>query len=92
MKFKIQHSPLDKGEKWEKKGIREIEICKSGDNRGAKPTIYFGIYKGEKLNIIHQDFFLPTETAVQIANAILETVKNIETQHIVVKPIRRRSC
>jgi len=66
---KLLTNPLSKGEKWENKDTRQIEITESVDNRGMKPNVYFGIIKGKKIS---EDFFLPTDTAREIAKAMIE--------------------
>lgn len=74
--IKLLTNPLSKGEKWEKKDTREIEISESVDNRGgSKPTVYFGIINGKK---IAEDFFLPTDTAREIAKAMIKQADLID--------------
>lgn len=82
MKIEILQNPLDKGETWEKKSIRQIEICQSTDNRGAKPNVYFGVFKHKnkkpKELKITEDLFLTTEMAINIGKALIAEAKKID--------------
>lgn len=72
---KLLTNPLSKGEKWEKRDTREIEISESVDNRGLNPNVYFGIIDGKKIT---EDFFLPTDTAREIAKAMIKQADLID--------------
>lgn len=91
MKIELLQSPLDKGEKWEAKSKREIEITQSGDNRGMKPNVYFsictpkvtrrkGIVKVGQMEI-SEDLFIPTELAIQIGKQLIKEAKKIDREH-----------
>ncbi len=74
-KEKLLTNPLSKGEKWEKKDTREIEVSESCDNRGGKPNVYLGIIYGKRIT---EDFFLPTDTAREIAKAMIKQADLID--------------
>ena len=84
---KLLTNPLSKGEKWENKGTRQIEITESVDNRGMKPNVYFGIFKGKK---IIEDFFLPTDTAREIAKAMIKQADLIDKNFKPKKPVVKK--
>lgn len=79
MKIKVLKSSLDKGESWESKSKREIEIVITKDKRFIKPNVYLGIYKkvGEK-EIIVEDFFLTTEDAIRIGKELIKKAEKID--------------
>src|ERR1700741_4397315 len=84
MKISALTNPLSKGESWEKRDLREIEICTSSDNRGgSKPYVYFGISKetGKRKTVkITEDFLLTTEAAIAIGKAIIKQAKKIDKE------------
>jgi hypothetical protein len=95
MKIELLQSPLDKGESWEAKSKREIDITPSTDNRGMKPNVYFSICapkvtvtrrKGvSKTKVgqmeIESDLFIPTELAIQIGKQLIKEAKAIDKEH-----------
>lgn len=94
MKIELLQSPLDKGESWEAKSKREIDITRSSDNRGCKPNVYLSIcapkvtvrrVKGKvKRKIgpmeIESDLFIPTELAIQIGKQLIKEAKAIDKE------------
>ena len=90
MKIELLQNPLSKGEKWEAKDKREIEITQSGDNRGMKPNVYFSIsapliskkYKGGVGPMeITEDLFIPTELAIKIGKQLIKEAKAIDKEY-----------
>lgn len=82
MIIQLLQNPLDKGEKWESGSKREIEITRSGDNRGMKPNIYFSIcipVKGKTMKIA-QDLFIPTEVAIKIGQQLIKEARVIDKE------------
>lgn len=81
MKIQLLQNPLSKGEKWEKKDKREIEITQSGDNRGMKPNVYFSILTpaGKSMKIA-EDIFIPTEVAIQIGKQLIKEAQSINKE------------
>src|SRR3990172_5776228 len=86
MKIELLHNPLDKGESWEGKSKREIEITKSIDNRGLKPNVYFSINKPHwpgkspkncEMEIV-EDLFLPTDVAITIGKQLIKEARAFE--------------
>lgn len=79
MTIKLLTNPLSKGEKWESKDSREIEITKSSSDRGLKPNVYFGITKmNGKNKKITEDFLLPTDLAIKLGKALIQQALDIE--------------
>lgn len=91
MKIELLQNPLSKGEKWEGKHRREVEITKSGDNRGMKPNVYFSIniprWPGKspvpkKCQMeIGEDLFIPTEVAILIGKQLIKEARAIDKEH-----------
>lgn len=82
MKIKVLKSSLDKGESWESRSKREIEIVITKDKRFIKPNIYLGINKkvGKK-EIIVEDFFLSTEDAIRIGKELIKKAEKIDSKY-----------
>lgn len=84
MEFKVLKNPLDKGETWENGSNRIVEIKKSSDNRGLKPSVYFGIYKEvgikKKNVIITEDIFFDTKDAIAIGKQLIKQAKEIDNE------------
>lgn len=82
MKIKVLKSPLDKGESWESRSKREIEISIAKDKRFIKSQVYLGIHKKVwKTEVIVEDFFLTTEDAIRIGKELIKKAEKIDTKY-----------
>ncbi len=81
MKLKVLTNPLDKGEKWESKSEREITIDPA--KCLTTPVVYFGITKDNGKTIkVTEDLYLPVETAMEIASAIIVACVSIQKENV----------
>jgi len=78
MKMRLLTHDMSKGESWEHKDKRTIEICPSCDNRGTEPKIVFSIQtpSGEWKD----QFFFSFNTAKIIGNALIKQCKILEKE------------
>ena len=70
MKKELLTSELSRGEKWEGKDKRIIEVCPSCDNRGSRPSVVFSIWEGDGKTWKDQ-FFFNLEDAKEIGEALI---------------------